>query len=153
MAAFDFPTSPSVNDTYTLNTKTYMWNGESWLNVTLDERTMILGISDETTSLTTGVGKITFRTPHAMTLTRIPRATLTTVSTSGAVTVDINEAGVSILGSGKLTIDQSEKSSTTAATPTTLADTSLADDAEISIDVDGAGVGAAGLKVLLFYVR
>lgn len=153
MAALDFPTSPSVNDTYTANTKTYMWNGVSWLNISINERTMIIGVSDETTALTTGTAKVTFRTPHAMTLTQIPRATLTTASTSGVVTVDINEVGVTILGANKLTIDQDEKTSVTAATPTTLADTSFADDSEITIDVDTAGTGAKGLKVLLFYVR
>src|SRR3546814_18818128 len=73
---------------------------------------------------------------------------LTTASSSGAVTVDINEAGSTIL-STKLTIDQGEKTSTTAATPAVISDASLGDDAEITIDVDGAGTDAAGLKVTL----
>jgi hypothetical protein len=88
-----------------------------------------------------------------MTLTDIPRASLSTASSSGAVTVDINESGTSILGGNKLSIDASETTSTTAATQTTLADTSIADDAEMSIDIDGAGTGATGLKVTLFYNR
>lgn len=33
MAAFDFPASPSVNDTYTANGVTYTWNGVSWSSV------------------------------------------------------------------------------------------------------------------------
>src|SRR3546814_12903600 len=60
---------------------------------------------------------------------------LTTASSSGAVTVDINEAGSTIL-STKLTIDQGEKTSTTAATPAVISDASLGDAAEITIDVD-----------------
>lgn len=112
---------------------------------------MIVAVSDETTALTTGTAKLKFRAPFAMTLTSIPRASLSTASSSGAVTVDINEAGTSILGTDKLSIDASELTSVTAATPTTLADSSIADDAEISIDIDGAGTGATGLKVTFFY--
>jgi hypothetical protein len=51
-----------------------------------------------------------------------------------------------------LTIDANEKTSTTAATPTTLATTSIADDAEFTIDITSAGTGAAGLKVTLYYL-
>jgi len=29
--AIDFPNSPSTNDTYTVNGRTYIWNGEKWL--------------------------------------------------------------------------------------------------------------------------
>ncbi len=30
MAAFDFPSSPNVNDIYTLNGVAFMWNGSVW---------------------------------------------------------------------------------------------------------------------------
>ena len=30
MAAFDFPNSPSVNDTYSANGMTFTWNGTMW---------------------------------------------------------------------------------------------------------------------------
>jgi hypothetical protein len=107
-----------------------------------------IAVGDETTAITSsGNPKVTFRMPYAFTVTAV-RASLTTASSSGVVTVDINEAGTSIL-STKLTIDQSEETSTTAATPAVISDTSLADDAEITIDIDGAGTGAAGLKVYL----
>ena len=114
---------------------------------------MILAVSDETTALTTGSAKLTFRAPFAMTLTQIPRSSVSQSSSSGLVTVDINEAGTSVLGVNKLSIDATEKTSTTAATPTTLADTSIADDAEITLDIDAAGTGAKGLKVTLYYVK
>lgn len=107
--------------------------------------------SDETTALTTGTAKLTFRMPHAMTLTAV-RASLSTASSSGAVTVGINEGGSTIL-STDLTIDQGEKTSTTAATPAVISDAALADDAEITIDIDGAGTGAKGLKVTLIGTR
>jgi hypothetical protein len=108
---------------------------------------MMFAVSDETTALTTGVAKVTFRMPYAFTLENV-RASVNTVSSSGVVTVDINENGSTIL-STKLTIDASEKTSVTAATPVVISDTSLADDAEMTIDIDTAGTGAKGLKVVL----
>ena len=53
----------------------------------------------------------------------------------------------------KLTIDANEKTSTTAATPYVFSDTSIADDAEMTIDIDVAGTGAKGLKVILYGYR
>jgi hypothetical protein len=110
---------------------------------------LVVAASDETTALTAGTAKITFRMPRAVTLTAV-RASLTTAQASGTIfTVDINEGGTSIL-STKLTIDNTEKTSTTAATPVVISDTALADDAEITIDIDQIGNGTAkGLKVML----
>lgn len=108
---------------------------------------IIVAVGDETTTLTTGTAKVTFRMPYAFTLSTV-KASLTTVSSSGTPTVDINEGGVSIF-STRVTIDASEKTSTTAAVPAVLSDVNLADDAEITIDVDVAGTGAKGLKVYL----
>lgn len=110
---------------------------------------IIVACSDETTALTSGNGKVTFRMPYAFTLTGV-RASLTTAQTSGSIlTVDINEGGTTIL-STKLTIDNTEKTSTTAATAAVISDTALADDAEITIDIDQIGDGTAkGLKITL----
>lgn len=112
-----------------------------------------IGISvvSESTTLTTGTAKRTFRMPFAFTVTSV-RASVSTVSSSGLPTVDINEGGTTIL-STKLTIDASEYTSTTAATAAVISDASLADDAEITIDVDVAGTGAKGLKVYLYGYR
>lgn len=114
---------------------------------------LIGACSDESTDLTTGTGKLTYRMPFAMTLTEV-RASVTTAPTGSALTVDINESGTSVL-STKLTIDAGEKTSTTAATPAVISDSSLADDAEITIDIDaiGSSVAGAGLKVLLLGKR
>ena len=110
-----------------------------------------LACSDETTDLTTGAGKVTFRLPHAMTLTAV-RASVTTAPTGSTLVVDINEGGTSVL-STKLSIDAGEKTSTTAAVPAVISDSSLADDAEITIDIDQIGADplqpGAGLKVWL----
>lgn len=109
--------------------------------------------SDETTDITAAANKITFRMPYAFTLTGV-RASLSTAQASGSIfTVDINEGGTTIL-STKLTIDNTEKTSTTAATPAVISDTALADDAEITVDVDQIGAaGARGLKVTLLGYR
>lgn len=112
-----------------------------------------LACSDETTALTAGTAKVTFRTPCAITLTAV-RASVTTAPTGSTLVVDINEAGTSIL-STKLSIDASEKTSTTAATAAVISDTALADDAEMTIDIDqiGSTIAGAGLKVTLIGTR
>lgn len=114
------------------------------------KESIIIAVSDETTALAAGTGKVTFRMPYAFTLTELPRATLTTAQTSGSIlTVNIKENGTSIF-STKLTIDNTEKSSKTAATAAVMSDTALADDSEITIDIDQIGDGTAkGLKVYL----
>lgn len=104
--------------------------------------------SDETTAITTGTAKTTFRMPYAFTLTDI-RGSLNTVSSSGSPLIDVNEGGTTVMSTNKLLIDQSEKTSVTAATAVGITDTSLADDAEMTIDIDTAGTGAKGLKVCL----
>ena len=112
-----------------------------------------LAASDETTALTTGTAKVTFRMPVAFTLTAV-RASLTTAQASGSIfTVDINQSGSSVLGT-KLTIDNTEKTSVTAATPATITTSALTDDAEITIDIDQIGNGTAtGLKITLIGTR
>jgi hypothetical protein len=109
---------------------------------------IVVAVSDETTVLTTGTGKVTFRTPFAMTVTGV-RASLTTAQTSGSIfTVDVNEGGTSILLT-KLTVDNTEKTLVTAAAPA-ISDSALADDAEITVDIDQIGASdATGLKVVL----
>jgi len=112
-----------------------------------------IACSDETTALTTGTAKATFRMPFAMTLTEV-RANVNTAPAGSTIIVDINESGTTIL-STKLTIDSGEKTSTTAATAAVISDTALADDAEITIDIDQVGSSTAGkgLKVWLIGKR
>lgn len=114
----------------------------------------IIACSDETTALTTGTAKATFRMPYAFTVGDV-RASVTTAPTGGTLlTVDVNESGTTIL-STKLTFDASEKTTTTAATARVISDSSLADDAEITIDIDAVGstIAGAGLKVAIIGYR
>lgn len=119
--------------------------------IEVDKTVIPIGIacSDETTALTTGTAKATFRMPYAFELTEV-RANVTTAPTGSVLTVDINESGTTIL-STKLTIDAGEETSTTAAIPVVISDSSLADDAKITIDIDtvGSTVAGAGLKIWL----
>lgn len=112
-----------------------------------------IACSDETTAITAGNGKVTFRMPFAMTLTAV-RASVTTAPTGSTIILDINEAGSTIL-STNLSIDATEKTSTTAASAAVISDSALADDAEITIDFDqvGSTVAGAGVKVWLIGTR
>lgn len=103
-------------------------------------------LTDETTPIGTGTDKVRFRMPYAMTVTAI-YCQLNVAQGSGSVfTVDINEAGVSIL-STKVTFDNTETDSQSAVTPPVISDASLAFRAVITGDVDVVGSGSGtGLK-------
>jgi predicted RNase H-related nuclease YkuK (DUF458 family) len=113
-------------------------------------QSIVVSVSDTTSAITTGTDKESFRLPTAFEVSSV-RASLRTSSSSGVVTVDINEDGTSIL-STLLTIDALEETSTSAATAAVVSDTTLADDAEISFDIDTAGTNAVGLKVTIIGV-
>jgi hypothetical protein len=113
---------------------------------------LLVACSDESTAIDATGTKITFRMPYAFTLSAV-RASLNSACTTGTFTVDINEGGTTIL-STKLTVDATEKTSTTAAAAAVISDSALADDAEITIDVDNVGDSTAtGLKVTLIGTR
>lgn len=138
-----------TTDTQTLTNKTIdVANNTLTLPVEIG-----IAASDETTDLETGTAKAAFRLPHAMTLTAV-RASVTTAPTGANLVVDINEAGTTVL-STTLSIDAGEKTSATAATPAVISDSALADDAEITIDIDqiGSTVAGTGLKIWLIGTR
>lgn len=114
----------------------------------MQQEMLPIACSDEGSILTTGT-KVTFRMPYAMTLSNA-KASLTTAQGSGSTfTVDVTKNGTSIF-STKLTIDNGEKTSHTAAAPAVLSTTSLAEDDEIAVVIDQVGNNTAtGLKVYL----
>lgn len=146
--------APAIDPTANAITEVRYWTldaGTTWYAATsLESREYTVAISDETTSLTTGTGKRTFRMPYKMLLTGV-RASVTTAPTGSTIIVDINEGGTSIMTTTKLSIDASEKTSTTAASAAAITDDVLADDAEITVDIDqiGSSTAGAGLKVTL----
>ena len=153
--ALDFPTSPSVNDLYTDSGRTWRWNGTGWAMLPgpppdIDDW-FVIAASDESTDLATGTNKVYFRMPYAGTLLAV-RASVNTAPTDSTIEVDINKntgGGAVTILSTKLSIDASEKTSTTAAVPAVISDSALADDAEITIDIDqvGSTIKGKGLKV------
>jgi len=112
-----------------------------------------LAVSDETTDLTTGTAKVTLRSPHAFTLTGV-RASVTTAPVGADLVVDVNEGGTSVL-STEISIDDGDKTSVGSATPPVISDSAIADDAEITVDIDqiGSGTAGAGLKITLIGTR
>lgn len=142
-------TTPGADDSDTSVATTAFVQGE----INGDTRIYEFALGDETTASTTGTGKVTWRAPHAMTVTAV-RASVTTAPTGSTLIVDINESGTTIL-STKLSIDASEKTSTTAASAAVISDTAIADDAEITFDLDqvGSTVAGAGVKVKIYYTK
>lgn len=139
--------------------KPYCHSGTAWVVVATGGSSgstvqcIPVACSDESTALAVGTAKVTFRMPFGFTLSAV-RASLTTAQTSGALlTVNIKATGTTIL-STKLIFDNTEKTTTTAATAPVISDADLADDAEITIDIDQIGDGTAkGLKVYLIGVK
>jgi hypothetical protein len=114
---------------------------------------LAIALSDETLNLTTGPAKVTFRAPVAMNITGV-RASVNTAPVGSTIIVDVNEAGASIF-STRLSIDSSEKTSVTAAVPPVFSDTAIANDAEITVDIDqiGSSTAGRGLKITLYYTK
>jgi hypothetical protein len=108
-------------------------------------------ISDETTAITTGAGKLTWRAPYAGTITAV-YAELTTASSSGLPAFDINKNGVSIL-STTITIDATETDSADAIAQPGILTTAFAARDRFTFDIDTAGTGAAGAKITILFTR
>ncbi len=125
------------------------WNGSAWVADSIISLPIGGAASDEDTDLVAGATKLTYRMPCAMALLEV-RANVKTAPTGSGLIVDINEDGATIL-STKISIDVSEKTSVTAATAPVISDSNLADDSEITIDLDqiGATIAGTGLKIWL----
>lgn len=112
-------------------------------------------LKDSTTNLATGttIGG-DFRIANRAITIKAVGAYVDTAATGGTLlTIDINEAGSTIL-STKITLDASEKTSTTAVTPAVISDSAIAADAVITFDIDAVGntTPGTGLVVWIDYV-
>ena len=112
----------------------------------------IIACSDEGTALTTGTAKVSFRMPYAFTLKAGASgitASCNQAPTGAVLTVDINEAGTTIL-STKLTIAISSTTSV-GGTPPVISDVNLASNALMTVDIDqiGSSNAGTGLKITL----
>lgn len=115
-----------------------------------------LPLGDQTTAISTGTNKRRWRSPFAWTVTAIRGALASAQASGNIVTLDVNNAGNSML-STKLTLDNNETTSTTAATACVIDTTydDIADDALIAIDIDqcDGSTTAAGADVTLIGYR
>ena len=98
------------------------------------------------TDATTGTAVAPFRLPAGEILD--VRLSCTLAPTGSSAIVDINEGGTSIL-STKLSIDATELTSETAATPAVISDSTIADHAAMTVDFDQIGSTVAGQNYYL----
>jgi len=110
---------------------------------------MLIDVGDETSNLTTGTAKKTFRIPYNFNVSEI-RASVNTAPVGSTIIVDVNQNGTSILNT-KLSIDASEETSYTASAAYGIKNPFLLKDDEITIDIDqiGSGTAGKGLKLLI----
>ena len=117
--------------------------------ITRSKQVISIAASDEATALVAGTGITSFRAPYNFNVIEVI-AELSTAQASGSIfTADVNLAGSSIL-STKLTIDNTEYSTLTAATAPVLSISTITKGDKISFDIDQ--VGASGAKGLKFHL-
>lgn len=130
--------------------KLYRYTGSAWSEFTPgvvgSPFEMEIAISDETTALTTGTSKITFYAAMDATITEVFIG-LSTQSSSGVVTADLNKNG-STMFSTNPSIDANEDTSLTG-TAAVLSTTTWAKGNKMTADIDAAGTGAKGLKMII----
>lgn len=113
--------------------------------------TSVIPITDKDTAVTTGTGKITFFAIYAATIVS-GHVGVSTQSTSGSVTCDLNDDGTSVFSTQKPSIDANEDTSLTGPA-VTVANPTVAAGSKMTIDVDAAGTGAKGLNFYLTWYR
>lgn len=103
----------------------------------------VIPLGDKTTAIATGTPTQDFLVPYDMTLTEVG-SYLSTVQASGSVyTQDVKANGTSIM-STKITVDNGERSSLTAATPPVISAPSLNKGDLLTFPIDAAGTGGKG---------
>ena len=114
----------------------------------LPDGTFGFTLSDESTSLTSGAAKFTFRMPWAMTLTEV-RLCVATAPTGSPLIVNVKLSGTSIF-STKPQIDATSDTSVGSGTTQVITTSSLPSNGLISVDIDqvGSSVAGKGLKIV-----
>lgn len=108
---------------------------------------IVVYITDEATTVTTGTSKRTLFMPYAFTLVSA-FAAVTTQSSSGVVTVDVNLTGSTIFSTNP-SIAASADTNLSSGTAAALSTTAVAQGGKLTFDVDAAGTGAKGLHVIM----
>lgn len=125
-------------------------NPDDW--AMLSETVLPYTVGDETTNLTTGNGKLTFRMPFDFIPTKV-NINVNTAPVGSSIIVDINDDTTSIF-SANPQIDDGEKTNVTGVQGT-LNGTLIAYDSEMTVDIDqiGSGTPGKGLKIIIFGYR
>lgn len=109
-----------------------------------------------TTALAATANQFRYYTDHAFTLTKVVARLVTAQATDGAggiITIDVHDDGTTVF-STKVTIDNTELTSATAATPAVISAGTIGAGSVLTIDVDQIGDGTAqGLDVYLIGTR
>ena len=116
--------------------------------LSLAQRQIVVSLSDQVSNLLVGTAVLTFRIAEPITLTDC-RLSCSTAPTGSSIIVDVKNGGVSIF-STKPSIAAGSKTSD-GGTPCVISTTSLADDDDISVDINqiGSTIAGAGLKLTL----
>lgn len=112
-------------------------------------RVLEVAFSDKVTPITAGTDKENFGAPYTTTILEI-WVFLGTVQASGTTfTVDVNVNGSTML-STKITVDNGEQTSLTAAVPCVISNGAWTKGDKVSIDVDQVGNGTALSGKIIF---
>ena len=114
----------------------------------------VIACSSESDDLEVGDDKAQIQLPFAFELTSIT-ANVNTAPTGADILIQVQEDGADIMSGNGITIDATETSSTTSATPPTITDSTLALNSIISVDLDqvGSTLTGTGLKINLIGYR
>lgn len=109
----------------------------------------ICKVTSDSTALATGAGQFYFDAPYDLTITGVIGALGTAQASGNVVTFDVNKTGSSIF-STRPTFDNTETTTSTAATPAVITTTAVSQGNRITIDIDQIGNGSAkGLTVTI----
>jgi len=129
----------------------------------------IYDVGDETTDMTTGENKKIIRIPVDMTLSEV-RASVASAPTGSEIIIDVGKVNPSSSSSSsssleviqstsifstKITIDEDDRTSTTASVPAIISDSTIVEDEEFAIHIDqiGSTIAGAGLKLTFIGTR
>ena len=119
-----------------------------------DSEVWVVAFSDESTVITEGNNKVEFQMPNYPTNLTGVSCSLKTAPSESTMRIDLNENGNSVL-STKITINSTEKTSETAASPPVISNANLAANAVMTVDIDTPDYGgtSAGGKLMIYWKK